>query len=167
MKGSTQMLLKILAQLLQRMIRPFPIMYINASWMNEYDHEHAFVASQGPHRSTVEQLEHMLWQKNVKVIVMLTNLFEDEKNKCEMYWPLEVGQTAAHVRVKIKMVEENYVIRQSDFNLTYPSSTSSTPTYFSNVSRIQMLHSWPQSPLFMAAFINVMARKQSRQKPDR
>ena len=147
--------------------------YINASWIHGYARENAFIASQGPRRSTVEQFWHMLWQENVKVIVMLTNLFEDGKNKCEMYWPMEVGQISTHGRVKIKMIEENafadYVIRQLDVNRVDPSSsssTSSTPAHFANARRIQMFHftSWPdqgvpQSPMSMAAFINVVRQK--------
>ena len=43
---------------------------VDASWINGYDYEHAFIASPGPLETTVEQFWHLLWQVNVKVIVM-------------------------------------------------------------------------------------------------
>lgn len=36
----------------------------------------------------------MVEQQSVSLIVMLTQLREHEKNKCDQYWPTEVGQTA-------------------------------------------------------------------------
>ena len=46
----------------------------------------------------------------------MLNVFEDCKNKCKMYWPMKVGQTAAYGRVKIKLIRSRggILVRTSD-----------------------------------------------------
>ncbi|XP_068032561.1 receptor-type tyrosine-protein phosphatase kappa-like [Anomalospiza imberbis] len=61
--------------------------YINASYVDTYRSPHFFIAAQGPLAGTVVDFWHMVWQEKTSVIVMLTGLVEQNKIKCEQYWP--------------------------------------------------------------------------------
>ncbi|XP_066037075.1 receptor-type tyrosine-protein phosphatase kappa-like isoform X1 [Chamaea fasciata] len=61
--------------------------YINASYVDTYRSPHFFIAAQGPLAGTVVDFWHMVWQEKTSVIVMLTGLMEQNKIKCEQYWP--------------------------------------------------------------------------------
>ncbi|XP_074388823.1 receptor-type tyrosine-protein phosphatase T isoform X1 [Zonotrichia albicollis] len=61
--------------------------YINASYVDTYRSPRFFIAAQGPLPGTVVDFWHMVWQEKTSVIVMLTGLVEQNKIKCEQYWP--------------------------------------------------------------------------------
>ncbi|KAM6104749.1 receptor-type tyrosine-protein phosphatase kappa-like [Pterocles gutturalis] len=61
--------------------------YINASYVDSYRSPHFFIAAQGPLPGTVVDFWQMVWQEKISVIVMLTGLVEQNKTKCEQYWP--------------------------------------------------------------------------------
>ncbi|XP_010158110.1 PREDICTED: receptor-type tyrosine-protein phosphatase mu-like [Eurypyga helias] len=61
--------------------------YINASYVDSYRSPHFFIAAQGPLPETVVDFWQMVWQEKTSVIVMLTGLVEQNKTKCEQYWP--------------------------------------------------------------------------------
>ncbi|XP_063908270.1 receptor-type tyrosine-protein phosphatase F-like isoform X2 [Zophobas morio] len=61
--------------------------YINANYINGYDVPKAFIATQAPLASTVYDFWYMIWQENVKIIVMLTEIEENGRVKSEKYWP--------------------------------------------------------------------------------
>ncbi|NWW61347.1 PTPRM phosphatase, partial [Ifrita kowaldi] len=61
--------------------------YINASYVDSYRSPHFFIAAQGPLAGTVVDFWQMVWQEKTSVIVMLTGLVEQNKIKCEQYWP--------------------------------------------------------------------------------
>nr|XP_022306194.1 neurogenic locus notch homolog protein 1-like isoform X2 [Crassostrea virginica] len=61
--------------------------YINANYIKNAASEVAYIASQGPKPNTIVDFWKMVWQENVYVIVMVTNLKEGRKLKCERYWP--------------------------------------------------------------------------------
>ncbi|XP_038066631.1 uncharacterized protein LOC119736688 [Patiria miniata] len=61
--------------------------YINASYINGYKQDYKYIASQGPTKASVKDMWRMVWQERVGKIVMLTNLIEHGKGKCEQYWP--------------------------------------------------------------------------------
>ncbi|XP_015470817.1 receptor-type tyrosine-protein phosphatase kappa-like [Parus major] len=61
--------------------------YINASYVDTYRSPRFFIAAQGPLSGTVVDFWHMVWQEKTSVIVMLTGLVEQNKIKCEQYWP--------------------------------------------------------------------------------
>ncbi|XP_052763723.1 receptor-type tyrosine-protein phosphatase S-like [Mya arenaria] len=64
--------------------------YINASYIDGYRKRNAYIATLGPmakQLSDFGQFWQMVWQQEVEKIVMLTNLEEGKKTKCEQYWP--------------------------------------------------------------------------------
>ncbi|XP_051660561.1 receptor-type tyrosine-protein phosphatase kappa-like [Manacus candei] len=61
--------------------------YINASYVDSYGSPHFFIAAQGPLAETVVDFWQMVWQEKTSVVVMLTGLVEQNKIKCEKYWP--------------------------------------------------------------------------------
>ena len=60
--------------------------FINASYVRGYNHEVAFIATQGPKKETVDAFWRMVWQENSSLIVMLTGKRERERERerCEM-----------------------------------------------------------------------------------
>ncbi|XP_062582035.1 receptor-type tyrosine-protein phosphatase kappa-like [Saccostrea cucullata] len=63
--------------------------YINANFIDGYNRKGAYIASQGPTKVMIRDFWRMVWQKRVCKIVMLTNLMEACKKKCEQYWSEE------------------------------------------------------------------------------
>ncbi|XP_063792114.1 tyrosine-protein phosphatase non-receptor type 18 [Pseudophryne corroboree] len=63
--------------------------YINASFIKGTDNQPRYIATQGPLSHTVVDFWRMIWQYQVKVIVMACREVEQGKKKCERYWPLE------------------------------------------------------------------------------
>ncbi|XP_044744581.1 receptor-type tyrosine-protein phosphatase T-like isoform X2 [Coccinella septempunctata] len=61
--------------------------YINANYIHGYNMERAYIATQGPKATTLTDFWRMIWQENVKHIVMLANIYEGGKKKVEQYWP--------------------------------------------------------------------------------
>nr|XP_022306855.1 receptor-type tyrosine-protein phosphatase kappa-like [Crassostrea virginica] len=61
--------------------------YINANYIQDNNGNIGYIATQGPKNSTINDFWQMVWQENVTQIVMLTNLMEDDKIKCNQYWP--------------------------------------------------------------------------------
>ncbi|ETN79621.1 Protein-tyrosine phosphatase [Necator americanus] len=71
--------------------------YIHANWVNGVDKQKKFICTQcpqsesgfqGPNDKTVDDFWRMVWQEKCKSIVMLCNIMECGKQKCEQYWPL-------------------------------------------------------------------------------
>ncbi|XP_062283246.1 tyrosine-protein phosphatase non-receptor type 22 isoform X2 [Scomber scombrus] len=61
--------------------------YINASFIKGVSGSRAYIATQGPLPHTVLDYLRMLWEYNIKVVVMACREFEMGKKKCERYWP--------------------------------------------------------------------------------
>ncbi|XP_039656665.1 tyrosine-protein phosphatase non-receptor type 22 isoform X2 [Perca fluviatilis] len=66
--------------------------YINASFIKGASGSKAYIATQGPLPHTVLDFLRMLWEYNIKVVVMACREFEMGKKKCERYWPQKQEQ---------------------------------------------------------------------------
>ncbi|XP_052089209.1 receptor-type tyrosine-protein phosphatase beta-like [Mytilus californianus] len=61
--------------------------FINANYIPGYSSPREYIASQGPLPATQADFWRMVWEQNVSIIVMLTQLMERGRKKCELYWP--------------------------------------------------------------------------------
>ncbi|XP_077858934.1 tyrosine-protein phosphatase non-receptor type 7 isoform X5 [Macaca mulatta] len=87
--------------------------YINANYIRGYDgKEKVYIATQGPMPNTVSDFWEMVWQEEVSLIVMLTQLREG-KEKCVHYWPTE-EETYGPFQIRIQDMKEcpEYTVRQ-------------------------------------------------------
>ncbi|KAH3712247.1 hypothetical protein DPMN_071934 [Dreissena polymorpha] len=77
--------------------------YINASFIDGYKRRNEYIATLGPMSKQLGDFSafwRMVWQQKVEKIVMVTNLVEEETEKCEQYWPNESSsQMFGDVRV--------------------------------------------------------------------
>ncbi|XP_070184035.1 receptor-type tyrosine-protein phosphatase epsilon-like [Littorina saxatilis] len=89
--------------------------FVNASYISGYRKERKYIAAQGPRDNTVGDLWRMVWQEKITHIVMLTNLKEHGKPKCELYWPEEEStkETYGPVTVTTTHIQQrdNFCIR--------------------------------------------------------
>ncbi|XP_052592992.1 tyrosine-protein phosphatase non-receptor type 7 isoform X1 [Peromyscus californicus insignis] len=87
--------------------------YINANYIRGYDgQEKVYIATQGPMPNTVADFWEMVWQEEVCLIVMLTQLREG-KEKCVHYWPTD-EETYGPFQIRIQSMKEHpeYTVRQ-------------------------------------------------------
>ena len=69
--------------------------------------------SPGPIPASIVDFWRMIWQERVPSVVMITNLVEGKKTKCEQYWPSS-GSTdygPFHVTITNQLTLADYTIR--------------------------------------------------------
>nr|DBA17573.1 TPA: hypothetical protein GDO54_002999 [Pyxicephalus adspersus] len=76
--------------------------YINANFIPGYINTKEFIASQGPLPKTINDFWRMIWEKDVRVLIMLTKCVEVGKVKCEEYWPSRSSRTFGNLSVSLK-----------------------------------------------------------------
>lgn len=88
--------------------------YINANFIDGYDHHCKFIATQGPVANTFGDFWRTVWDQSVCVVVMVTNIVEGGRIKCLKYWPSASPEMYGPVLVSPKGEEElaDYVVRK-------------------------------------------------------
>ncbi|XP_053545324.1 receptor-type tyrosine-protein phosphatase beta [Bombina bombina] len=88
--------------------------YINANYIPGYTSKTEFIAAQGPLPQTVNDFWRMIWEKNIRTIVMLTRCIETGKLKCEEYWPSNNSKICGDLIVHLRSEEvfPNWTIRE-------------------------------------------------------
>ena len=78
-----------------------------------------WIATQGPSKTTFGDMWRLVWQERAHRVIMVTNLIEDGRHKCEQYWP-DAGSRAYECGMTVEKLEEeqyaDFTIRT--FNLT-------------------------------------------------
>jgi len=101
--------------------------YINANFIADAGgFAKGYIAAQGPKDTTISHFWRMIWQEDVRAIVMVTGLVEGPKEKCARYWPAALMSKAGatnyggiHVGVVSGVRRPGYKI--CDLQLTGPS----------------------------------------------
>jgi len=89
--------------------------YINANHITIG--ERVYIAAQAPIESTVADFHRMLWENDVKIIVMLTRFVEGGMEKATEYFPQLGSPSETYGDIKVKILEEesiknSYIVRK-------------------------------------------------------
>ncbi|CAF1121367.1 unnamed protein product [Rotaria magnacalcarata] len=90
--------------------------FINANYVSGYhDQEKAYIFTQGPLQTTLKDFWRMIWQENIAIIVMTTNVRESGTVKCYPYWP---DQTKDVINAGLYQVQNEKTDRYDSFVIT-------------------------------------------------
>ncbi|XP_060588800.1 receptor-type tyrosine-protein phosphatase kappa-like [Ruditapes philippinarum] len=82
--------------------------YINANYIDGHKKSPEYIASLGPTKDAMNAYKdfwEMIWEEKTDKIIMLTNLDESGKMKCEQYWP-DQGKTKNYHGYKVMCIAE-------------------------------------------------------------
>ncbi|CAC5418941.1 PTPRB [Mytilus coruscus] len=95
--------------------------FINANYIPGFNSPREYIASQGPLPATLADFWRMVWEQNVCIIVMLTQLIERGRKKCELYWPENTNEKRffGDIIVEVKGVSylQDYALREIELHL--------------------------------------------------
>ncbi|KAM9620820.1 receptor-type tyrosine-protein phosphatase C isoform 6-T9 [Morphnus guianensis] len=131
--------------------------YINASFIAGYWGPKAMIATQGPLQETLSDFWQMVFQRKVKVIVMLTELKEGDQELCAQYWG---ERKQMYDGIEVQMTDVNccpsYTIRAFDVTHLKTKETQKVYQY--------QYHKWsgldvPENPKDLVSMILNLKQK--------
>ncbi|XP_039739530.1 receptor-type tyrosine-protein phosphatase V-like [Pteropus medius] len=135
--------------------------YVNASFVPGYTHPQEFIATQGPLKKTLGDFWRLVWEQQVRIIVMLTVGMENGRVLCEHYWPADsTPVTYGHITVHLLAEEPEDEWTQREFQLQHTVQPQRR-----RVKQLQFTtwadHSVPEGPGSLLAFADLV-REQAR-----
>lgn len=112
--------------------------YINAAYIDSYNMRNAYIATQAPMKETIEDFWDMISQQNVRTIVMLSHILDDDRLNPSDYWPTSSLVFRNHeltVESKDTVFEDHAVIR------TFALSGKKTAL---RIVRLFQFNKWPE-----------------------
>ncbi|XP_039342392.1 receptor-type tyrosine-protein phosphatase C [Mauremys reevesii] len=131
--------------------------YINASFITGYWGPKEMIATQGPLPETINDFWQMIFQRKVKVIVMLTELKEGDQQLCAQYWG-EGKQTYEGIEVEMKDVNLSSSYTIHAFDVTHVKRKETRNVY------MYQYHKWngldlPENPKDLVTMILNLKQK--------
>ncbi|KAI0983275.1 hypothetical protein GJ496_010414 [Pomphorhynchus laevis] len=90
--------------------------YINANFVGFKPANRSYILTQGPLSNTISHFWNMVWQENVRSIIMLNKLVEKGRSKCFQYFPMEC--TMEKILIDGLTEEDTAIMRLNDIDMT-------------------------------------------------
>ncbi|KAL5487212.1 hypothetical protein EMCRGX_G019787 [Ephydatia muelleri] len=117
--------------------------YINASCVDGFYKKAYYIAAQGPLQSSIGDFWQMIWDNEIQVIVMLSQLTEDDEILCPQYWPVNLQTPEKFDSITVELLSEKALESYTVRSIKLTQQTSEV----SNSMVIQHYHyqSWQES----------------------
>ena len=111
--------------------------YVNASYIPGVYVKEKFIGAQAPKENTLQDFWKMIIENKVVNIVMVTNLIESGRKKCEQYFPLKIGE-------KLEFGPYEIIVDKEEVKIGYTIKDLSVH-YMGKVTNLRHFHftAWP------------------------